>query len=66
MKTKIEKELTDKDKEFEAWHELWKYANSSINEGDVSISYTDFVEEGKKLFDVRLKQYIAPKCNQNS
>lgn len=46
--------MTAKDKEYQAWIKLWEFAKSSINNGD--ISYTEFVESGREIFEVKLKQ----------
>lgn len=52
-KNKIE--LTEEEKQTEAWIKLWEFANASINEGDVSISYKEFIEDGQSMFDLKLK-----------
>jgi hypothetical protein len=56
MKNEKEKELTGQEQEeINAWFELWKFANSSINEADIGIDFSEFVEDGKKLFDLKIK-----------
>lgn len=60
MKNETEKQLTEQERqEIKAWRELWEFANNSISEADISIDYKDFIEEGKKLFDVKLKLHTS-------
>lgn len=44
------------DNKTQAWYDLWRLANQSISDEDNSIPLNEFVEEGEKLFDVRLKK----------
>ena len=39
--------------ENEAWYKLWDYVRNSAYGGVPEIPFDDFVEEGKKLFEVR-------------
>jgi len=43
------------DEENKAWLELWSYANDSISIHNIGIDLRDFIDDGKLLFDVRLK-----------
>jgi len=39
-----------------AWYELWQFALNSIRYGESYIEYDDFIEEGKKQFEIKLKE----------
>lgn len=41
-----------------AWEALWKLANNEISWSDGTIDFNSFYSEGKKLFDIKLKDKI--------